>query len=370
MQSFYHSELQVIKQEKPKSLPKNREPLGFGLLFSDHMLEVDWSSDDGWTKPKILPYENFSLDPACKVFHYATELFEGMKAYRGDDGRIRLFRPHLNMDRMRQSAKRAALPDFDGEQLLECIKDLVRVDQAWVPEEKGAALYIRPTLIGTEPSLAVSNSKRAKLFVITSPVGAYFTNGFAPIKLLADAKFARAARGGVGAFKMGSNYGPTMSVAAESVSEGCQQVLWLSGKEHYVTEAGAMNVFLHWKNERGENELITPSLDSGLILPGITRLSILQLARDLGNVKVTERDFTMNELKNAVKENRAYEFFGSGTAVVLSPIDSILYKADGRNEDIRFPKIDITKSLMAKLFNTITDIQYGRKSRPGWTVEI
>ncbi|PIO74599.1 branched-chain-amino-acid aminotransferase 2 domain protein [Teladorsagia circumcincta] len=141
------------------------------------MLDVDWSSDGGWTRPKIRPYENFSLDPACKVFHYATELFEGLKAYRGDDDRIRLFRPQLNMERMRRTARRAALPDFDGDELLQCIEDLVRVDRAWVPREKGASLYIRPTLIGTETSLGVQYSNKAKLFVITGPVGAYFTGG-------------------------------------------------------------------------------------------------------------------------------------------------------------------------------------------------
>ncbi|KAK6050018.1 branched-chain-amino-acid aminotransferase 2 domain protein [Cooperia oncophora] len=207
------------------------------------MFEVDWSSEGGWTKPVIRPYENFSLDPAAKVLHYATELFEGMKAYRGDDDRIRLFRPQLNMERMRRTARRAALPDFDGDELLKCILELVRVDQAWVPKEKGAALYVRPTLIGTEPGLGVLLSNKAKLFVITSPVGAYFKHGFKPIKLLADAKFVRAAKGGVGAFKMGSNYAPTLGVAAEAESEGCHQVLWLSGEEHYVSECRDNSIY-------------------------------------------------------------------------------------------------------------------------------
>ncbi|KAK6041044.1 putative branched-chain-amino-acid transaminase, partial [Cooperia oncophora] len=319
--TFYHNDLRVTQLEPEKRKPLPKKELGFGNIFSQHMFEVDWSSEG-------------EVIYQFQVLHYATELFEGMKAYRGDDDRIRLFRPQLNMERMRRTARRAALPDFDGDELLKCILELVRVDQAWVPKEKGAALYVRPTLIGTEPGLGVLLSNKAKLFVITSPVGAYFKHGFKPIKLLADAKFVRAAKGGVGAFKMGSNYAPTLGVAAAEAETNAaswsSQGLWLSEKNSYVTEAGAMNVFLHWKNEQGEDELITPSLESGLILPGVTRHSILELAREMGKVKVTERDFTMEEFRKAAKENRIYEFFGSGTAVVVSPVDKILYKIDGR----------------------------------------
>ncbi|KJH43432.1 aminotransferase, class IV [Dictyocaulus viviparus] len=212
------------------------------------------------------------------VFHYASELFEGLKAYRGIDGHIRLFRPQLNMERMRRSARRAALPDFDGSELLQCIRELIRIDEAWVPHQKGASLYIRPTIIGTDPKLGVSPSQQAKLFVITGP----------PISLFADAQYIRAAKGGVGAFKMGCNYAPTMHVGVQAIKKGCHQVLWLYGAKHYacclslvfpnlevkvpatylidffhVTEAGAMNIFMYWKNEYGEDELITPSIESG-----------------------------------------------------------------------------------------------------------
>ncbi|VDM61169.1 unnamed protein product [Angiostrongylus costaricensis] len=317
-------------------------------MFSDHMLDVDWSVDKGWGKPCIHPYENLSLDPSCKVFHYAPELFEGMKAYRGVDDRIRLFRPELNMLRMRKTAVRAALPDFDGDELLECIKELVRLDQSWVPREKGASLYIRPTLIGTDPRLGLSSSRRAKLFVITSPVGPYFTT-YSPIALLANPEYIRAIKGGVGGFKMGSNYAPTVYVCEKAIERGCHQVLWLSGPEHYVTEAGAMNTFLYWKNEEGEEELITPTLESGLILPGVTRQSVLELSQEIDGFKVTERDFTMAEVKRALNESRVHEFFASGTAVVITPIDRVLYINEEKEETLRFPAMDRDKSLMQRL---------------------
>ncbi|ETN82535.1 branched-chain-amino-acid transaminase [Necator americanus] len=309
------------------------------------------------------------MEIQVEVLHYACELFEGMKAYRGVDNRIRLFRPELNMARMRRSAVRCALPDFDGKELLKCIRELVKIDQAWVPYQKGASLYIRPTLIGTEPSLSVTLSNEAKLFVITGPAGAYFDT-FDPVSLLADPQYVRAAKGGVGAFKLGCNYAPTMKIAGDALKKGCKQVLWLAGPEQHITEVGAMNVFMYWKNEEGENELITASLETGIILPGVTRQSILELAREMGEVKVTERDFTMDELRKALKENRVYEIFGAGTAAVVIPVDMIVYQIDDHEEKLKIPLMESTKSLMQRLFKAITDIQYGRASRPEWIVEI
>ncbi|KHJ87551.1 aminotransferase, class IV [Oesophagostomum dentatum] len=266
------------------------------------------------------------------------------------------------------------LYDVDGKEerleisQLDAAKSL-RLDNKWVPYQKGASLYIRPTMIGTEPNLMVDYSSTAKLCVIAAPAGAYF-DSFKPISLLANPKFIRAAKGGVGAFKMGCNYAPTMQLNEEAKRKGCHQVLWLAESEHYVTEAGAMNFFVYWKNEEGENELITASLETGLILPGVTRQSILEIAREMGGFKVTERDFTMNELRKAVKENRVYEMFGAGTAVVVSPVNMILYDVDGKEEKLEIPQLDAAKSVMQRLFKAITDIQYGRASRPGWTVEI
>lgn len=371
LHTFHHKDLSIVrvKPEERRPQPKADEPLGFGSFFADHMLEMDWDIEKGWTSPEIHPYENLSLDPSCKVFHYAIEIFEGMKAYRGVDNRIRLFRPELNMERMRRGAIRSALPDFDGTELLRCIKELVRLDQDWIPHAKGTSLYIRPTMIGTEKSLSVRHSNSAKLFVITGPVGAYF-NTFHPISLLADAQFVRATEGGVGAYKMGCNYAPTVKVSEEAEKECCEQVLWLNGPDHRVSEAGAMNVFMHWKNEKGEEELITPSLHSGVILPGVTRQSILDLAHEMGNLKVTEGDFNMSQVLRASKEKRIYEFFGAGTAVVISPVNKIVYRVDGRQEVIELPVLNEEKTLTRRLFKKIDDIQHGRESRPEWTEEI
>uniref|UniRef100_A0A8C6VQ64 Branched-chain-amino-acid aminotransferase n=1 Tax=Naja naja TaxID=35670 RepID=A0A8C6VQ64_NAJNA len=256
-------------------------------------------------------------------------LFEGMKAYRGVDGKIRLFRPRLNMDRMLRSAARATLPGFDKE-LLQCIQKLVEVEKEWVPYSTSASLYIRPTLIGTEPSLGVKKPSRAILYVILSPVGPYFSSGaFNPISLWADPKYVRAWKGGTGDCKLGGNYGSSIYAQREAMELGCQQVLWLYGDDHQITEVGTMNLFLYWRNEDGEDELATPPLD-GIILPGVTRQSILDLARKWGEFKVSERYITMSDLTTALKEKRVKEMFGAGTACVVCPVSTILYLGENK----------------------------------------
>ncbi|RMC02757.1 hypothetical protein DUI87_19947 [Hirundo rustica rustica] len=304
------------------------DPTGlvFGTVFTDNMLTIEWSLASGWEKPYIKPLENLSLHPASSALHYAVELFEGMKAYRGVDGKIRLFRPTLNMDRMARSARRTTLPSFDQNELLECIRKLVEVEQEWVPYSTSASLYIRPTLIGTEPSLGVKKPTKALLYVILSPVGPYFGGGsFNPISLWADPKYVRAWKGGTGDCKVGGNYGSSIYAQQEALEFGCQQVLWLYGEDHQITEVGTMNLFLYWVNEDGENELATPPLD-GIILPGVTRQSILDLARSWGEFKVSERYITMSDLTAALEENRVKEMFGAGTACIVCPIAKILYK--------------------------------------------
>ncbi|XP_061703008.1 branched-chain-amino-acid aminotransferase, mitochondrial isoform X2 [Syngnathoides biaculeatus] len=267
-------------ERNPKCSPKpDPSTLVFGKQFSDHMLTVCWSADAGWEAPCIKPFQNLSLHPASSALHYSIELFEGMKAFRGVDDRVRLFRPMLNMERMHRSAARSCLPTFDKGELLECIKKLVELDKEWVPYSQDASLYIRPTFIGTEPSLGVTRASQALLYVIVGPVGPYFATGsFNPVSLLADPSFVRAWKGGVGAYKMGGNYGPTIAVQNEAVERGCQQVLWLYGDDEEITEVGTMNLFIYWTNQNGERELVTPPLD-GIILPGVTRHSLLDLAR-------------------------------------------------------------------------------------------
>uniref|UniRef100_A0A8C8DSZ9 Branched-chain-amino-acid aminotransferase n=1 Tax=Oryzias sinensis TaxID=183150 RepID=A0A8C8DSZ9_9TELE len=338
---------------KPKPDPST---LLFGKNFSDHMLTVSWSEKTGWEAPQIKPFQNLSLHPASSSLHYSIELFEGMKAFRGVDNHIRLFRPMLNMERMHRSAERSCLPLFDKAELLECIRKLVEVDQEWVPYSLDASLYIRPTFIGTEPSLGVSRPGSALIFVIVGPVGPYFSTGtFNPVSLLADPSFVRAWKGGVGAYKMGGNYGPTIAVQTEASKRGCQQVLWLYGEDEEVTEVGTMNFFVYWTNQNGERELVTPGLD-GLILPGVTRQSLLDLARGWGEFKVTERTMGMKELLAALEAGRVLEVFGAGTACVVCPVSELLYKG----KTYHIPTMENGPDLAKRFFKELTDIQYGR----------
>ncbi|XP_041033730.1 branched-chain-amino-acid aminotransferase, cytosolic-like isoform X2 [Carcharodon carcharias] len=349
---FKAADLQIELTKHSKEKP-DRDNLVFGKSFSDHMLTVEWSAKKGWDKPHIKPLQNLSLHPASSVLHYSIELFEGMKAFRGVDNKIRMFRPDLNMERMHRSALRACLPDFDKAELVECIRKLIEVDREWVPYSDAASLYIRPTFIGTEPSLGVSRADHALLFVIIGPVGPYFATGsFNPVSLLADPKFVRAWKGGVGDCKMGGNYGPTVYVQNEAQKQGCQQVLWLYGDEHEITEVGTMNIFVYWKNEQGEVELLTPPLD-GTILPGVTRQSLLDLAQQWGEFKVSERGMAMSELIKGLQENRVKEVFGSGTACVICPVSRILYQ--GQNYHI--PTMENGPELAKRFLKELTDIQ-------------
>ncbi|XP_068193902.1 branched-chain-amino-acid aminotransferase, mitochondrial [Antennarius striatus] len=353
--SFKACDLDIERTQTPKPKP-DPSSLVFGKQFSDHMLTVEWTEKGGWEAPRIRPFQNLSLHPASSALHYSIELFEGMKAFRGVDDRIRLFRPALNMERMHRSADRSCLPLFDKAELQECIRKLVEVDQEWVPHSLEASLYIRPTFIGTEPSLGVSRAGKALLFVIVGPVGPYFATGsFNPVSLLADPAFVRAWQGGVGAYKVGGNYGPTIAVQNEAVKRGCQQVLWLYGPDEQITEVGTMNLFIYLINQKGEKELITPPLD-GMILPGVTRQSLLDLARNWGEFRVTERTMGMKELLQLLDAGRVLEVFGAGTACVVCPVGSLLY--GGKKYEI--PTMKNGPDLAKKFYKELTDIQYGR----------
>uniref|UniRef100_A0A672LR95 Branched-chain-amino-acid aminotransferase n=1 Tax=Sinocyclocheilus grahami TaxID=75366 RepID=A0A672LR95_SINGR len=353
--SFKAADLTIERNPvvKPKPDPST---LVFGKQFSDHMLNISWSAAGGWEAPQIKPFQNLSLHPASSALHYSIELFEGMKAFRGVDNHIRLFRPMLNMERMYRSTERSCLPLFDKVELIKCINKLIEVDQEWVPYSTDASLYIRPTFIGTEPSLGVSRTGHSLLFVIIGPVGPYFaTGGFSPVSLLADPRYVRAWRGGVGEYKMGGNYGPTIAVQSEAAKQGCQQVLWLYGENEEITEVGTMNLFIYWTTEKGEKELVTPPLD-GVILPGVTRQSLLDLAREWGDFKVTERRVLMKELIDALEDGRILEVFGSGTACVVCPVGSLLY----RGQTYQIPTMKNGPDLAKRFHKELTDIQYGR----------
>ncbi|KAL3076088.1 hypothetical protein niasHT_034152 [Heterodera trifolii] len=378
IQTFLHDELSIVQASGQELRPKPFAPgqLKFGQHFSDHMMEVDWSDANGWGKPLISPLHPLQLHPGAKALHYAIELFEGMKAYRGQDNHIRLFRPEKNIARMRRTAARLMLPDFDGNELLKIIDELVRIDQDWVPSSDEASLYIRPTMIGTDPTLIEGWSTGSKLFIVTGPAGdiGEAAHSPKPIALLADPNLARTSPGGVGQYKMGCNYAPGILIGKQATELGCQQVLWLEGKDEKITEAGSMNIFIFWQNEAGEFELVTPPLDDGLILPGVVRDSLLTIAREWDQFHVRERYPTMHELKKAIDEKRLRQIFACGTACVVTPVGRILYIRQGngragRMEDMQIPmpNSDEPLNIMQRLYKAITDIYYGRQKREEWT---
>ncbi|XP_011501274.1 PREDICTED: branched-chain-amino-acid aminotransferase, cytosolic isoform X1 [Ceratosolen solmsi marchali] len=366
--TFKYSDLSVRLAAPHQLQPKpNVSELGFGKYFTDHMLKVFYyEALGGWQIPEITPFENLVLHPAAKVLHYAVELFEGMKAYRGIDGKIRVFRPEMNMDRMNASALRSGLPTFNGMELIKCINRLISIDQEWVPHLEASSLYIRPTLIGIDPTLGVATSDSAMLYVILSPVGSYFKHHEMNqgVSLLADPRYTRAWPGGCGDRKMGSNYAPTIHVQKEATEKGLQQVLWLYGEDRQLTEAGTMNIFLFCINDQGDKELITPPLN-GLILPGITRNSILTLAKEWNQFKVSERKITMAEVCQLLSENRLLELFGAGTACIVSPISFIEYM----DQSFYLPTLDHTEPIFRTLLKHLKEIQYGYVDHP-WAFPI
>ena len=387
-----NSELLTIEQTKN---PKTKSPynqLAFGKEFTDHLLEVDWTNDYGWHDPAIRPYHSFQIDPAASSLHYALQAFEGttpilahspcitqpitirigMKAYIDSNDRIRLFRPEMNMQRLNSSCEALFFPTFDGQEFLSCAHELLKLDRAWIPNQNGFSLYLRPTIISTFPYIGVAAAQIVKLYMICSPVGPYYPEGFKPVSLLASDKYVRAWKGGVGNKKLGANYGPTIRPQHEAAQMGYSQIMWLfpdsASGEYYVSEVGTVNQFFFWKNRDGEEELITAPLD-GTILPGVTRDSILTLVREWGRFKVTERPFTMSEVVEAVEEGRMIESFGAGTAAIVSPVNKIGWK--GKDYEIPLDKNDSNASagpLATELFNTILDIQYGKKEYKGWSV--
>eukprot|EP00474_Spongospora_subterranea_P005765 CRZ06223.1 hypothetical protein [Spongospora subterranea] len=361
------TKIKVTRTTTPKvKLPNDK--LVFGKTFTDHLLFMDWNKATGWASPEITPYAPFCLDPAATVFHYALECFEGMKAYIDGDNRIRLFRPDMNVQRLRSSAQRLEMAVPDEQVIMDSIKELVKVDRDWIPNGFGYSLYIRPTIISTFPFLGVAPSEQVRFYIIMCPVGPYYATGFKAVSLYADHENVRAWPGGAGAFKIGSNYAPAIKAQKNAASKGFSQVLWLFGEDLQVTEVGTMNQFFFWKLPSGEKELITAPLDDGTILPGVTRDSILSLCRKWGEFTVTERRFSLNEVLTAIKENRLLEAFGSGTAAIVSPIKNIHFKGtdypvplDSKNPEGQ------AGALTQRISNTILDIQYGKVQHP-WSV--
>ncbi|KAG7660546.1 BAT2 [[Candida] subhashii] len=356
--------IERTKTPKPK-IPK--EKLVFGKTFTDHMLEIEWTKQHGWGTPTISPYHNLSLDPSTIVFHYAFELFEGMKAYRDTNNQIRTFRGDKNMIRMNTSAQRIALPTFDGEELQKLIDKLLILDQDFVPEGKGYSLYLRPTMIGTTASLGVGTPDRALLYVIASPVGPYYSSGFKPVSLEATDYAVRAWPGGVGDKKLGANYAPCVLPQLEAAKRGFHQNLWLFGEEGYITEVGTMNAFFVFQDaQTKKKELVTAPLD-GTILEGVTRDSILELARErlpASEWTISERKYTIYEVEERAAKGELVEAFGAGTAAVVSPINNIGFKG----KDIAVPvSLGNSGELTAQVAEWIRKIQYGEESYKNWS---
>ncbi|KAL9654248.1 hypothetical protein ABK040_010280 [Willaertia magna] len=354
--NFYHEKLTIEKAKDLQTKPV-WETLVFGKTFTDHMLEIDWTSDKGWTEPKIVPYHDLSIAPSCSSLHYAIQCFEGLKAYKNGDN-VYFFRPELNANRLNRSSARLGLPNFNGEEFLKCLAELVKIEKDWVPDKKGYSLYIRPTVISTERTLGVLPPNSAKLFVICCPVGPYFKSGFAPVKLLADPQFVRAFPGGTGNSKIGANYGPTILPQIAASQKGYNQVLWLFGADHQITEVGTMNIFFYRKSPKtGEKELITAPL-ADIILPGVTRQSVIEITRDEWKQNVSEQVYTMKEFIDDVESGRMIEAFGAGTACVVSPVSSIHYL--GKDYSIPVPAKE--ESLAIKLWDKLMAIQFGEEN--------
>ncbi len=354
-------EIRVItsttSEKKPR--PKDAE-LGFGKYTTDHMFRMDYTRGKGWHDARIEPYQDLRLDPAAMVLHYNQEVFEGLKAYHLKDGGIGLFRPEKNIERMNASARRMVMPEVDTEFFLKALKTLVLLDREWIPKSEGTSLYIRPTMIANEPALGVRPSDQYLFYIILGPVGAYYPEGFNPTRIYVSDEYVRAAKGGVGEVKTSGNYGATLLVSKEAAEKGYTQVLWLDAKERtYVEEVGTSNIFFCMNNE-----VVTPPL-GGTILPGVTRDSVLQIARGWG-LKVTERLVSIEEVIDGCKSGKLKEMFATGTAAIISPVGEICFKgkdflvAEGQ-----------TGELSQKLYDEILGIQYGYKDDPfGWRIRL
>lgn len=346
------------KRMKPK--PQDESQLGFGRIFTDHFFIVKHDAGKGWHGPSIEPIRPLSLDPASMCLHYGQEIFEGMKAYRGDDDSIYLFRPEENIKRMTRSAERLCMPPMDEGLFMEALKKLVLLEKDWIPHGAGTSLYIRPAMIATEIALGVHPSNRYLFFIIVGPVGAYYAEGFGPTKIYVSEKYTRSAPGGVGDCKAAGNYAASLYAGREASKMGYTQVLWLDARERrYVEEVGTSNIFFMIGND-----LITPPL-SGSILPGIMRDSIIRLAGSWG-INVLQRQLSIDEILQANADGTLKEIFASGTAAIVSPVGQVYCR--GKEYVIGDGGIG---SLTGRLYDEILQIQYGKKADPfGWRVKI
>lgn len=352
-------DVRIERTREPKTRPAD-ENYGFGRYFTDHMFIADYKSSNGWHSPRVVPYQQLQLDPGASVLHYGQALFEGMKAFRGDDGKIRLFRPEMNWRRMKDGAERLCMQMPSLDIFMAGLNHFVRTEQDWVPRKPGTSLYLRPTLIGNEPFLGVRPSESYIYYVIASPVSGYYGEGAETVKIWVEREFSRAAPGGMGAVKAGGNYASSLLAATEAKKRGFAQVLWLdAAHKKYIEEVGTMNVFFVFGDR-----IVTPAL-SGTILPGVTRDSVLQLL-EVQRKKVEERPVSLDEVLAAQKSGELKEIFGTGTAAAITPVSAL-----GLGKELLPINSGRQGPIATELLKTLQGLQYGRiADELGWTIEI
>lgn len=349
--------VELTKNPKPKPASDN---LGFGKYFSDHMFILDYTEGKGWHDARIIPYGPIPYEPSLMVFHYGQSIFEGLKAYRTENGQVVLFRPDENMKRLNESCDRLCIPRIDEDFAVEALKKLINIDIDWVPNNEGTSLYVRPFIIATDPFIGVRPSNTYQFIIITGPVGAYYKEGLNPVKIYVESNYVRAVIGGLGQAKASANYAASLKAQEVAKQKGYSQVLWLDGIEKkYVEEVGTMNVFFVIGDE-----VVTPALN-GSILPGITRKSCIDLLRHWG-LKVSERKISMEEILEASEKGQLKEAFGTGTAAVISPIGELFW--NDKKLSLSGGKIG---ELSQKLYDNLTAIQYNKIADPfNWVIKV
>ncbi len=353
-------DIKLEKTTNPKEKPDEKN-LGFGNYMTDHMFLINYDGDKGgWNNPRIVPYAPLEIEPNAVALHYAQETFEGLKAYRTEDGKIQLFRPDMNATRMINSNRRLCMPEMPEDMFIEAIKEVVKVDKDWVPSEKDTSLYIRPFMFTNEGMLGLHVSDHFLFAIILSPVGAYYENGIDPVDIIVEENYVRAVEGGTGFTKCGGNYAASALAQKEAEEKGFTQVLWLDGKERkYVEEVGSMNIMFVINGE------VYTAPTEGTVLPGVTRDSIIHILKDWG-IPVHEEKIAIEDLMEYGKTGELEEIFGTGTAAVVSPVKSLTYK----DEKITVNDGKIGE-LTQKLYDELTGIQWGKKEdKYNWTVDI